>query len=851
MNSNAHQEKTGRMPDAPNPPPDAAGTALSRIAWIPIPLFLAAMVWGRYSGFHGYFEPPHLLPILNFTFQTAISLFIALLAARRYLVNRSLSLLLMGCGMVIFGSVSLISSVAVGLREVNMGVTIHNIGMALAGLCHFMAAAAGLIHGRPRPRTSEVLLLNAYFSAAAVLFLLTFAAHEGIIPTFFTQSAGPTLLRQTVLGMGVALFALAGAMLLVAHRRAGVAFLYWYGLSLGLIATGLFGVLIIHQVGSALGWLGRAAQYLGGVYMVIALAAAYRDTRSWLIPLENLLERTEAALLESEERFHALFNSMTEGFALHEIVTDAAGRPVDYRFLDINPAFERLTGLRREDVVDRLKSDVLPEDDPEWIALYGDVALRGVPLHMEKRSAALESWYEIYSYRPSPRRFAVIFMDITARKNVEQALRQTLEAMEQRVRERTAELEHRANQLARLASELTLAEHRERQRLAMVLHDHLQQLLAGANYRLQILGRSCDGNQAAMAEQVAEVIDEAIKVSRSLTVELAPPILHEAGLAAGIQWLARWMGEKHGLTVDLTVDPALSEMTEDEREDVRILLFQSAREALFNVVKHARVKSARMDLRGRLEDGTIYLVVADEGVGFDHVAQGHFPGPPGLADAGADGGSGAMADGFGLFTIAERLSLMGGRFLIDTAPGKGVRLEMIAPLGNGRARTEEAEAAAPPAAGDGNGNGSDGPPSGSHRIRVLLVDDHTLMRQGLGALLEIEEDMEVVAEASDGIEAVDQARQWVPDVILMDFSMPRMDGVAATRAIRKEMPDIRIVGLSMYEEAERAEAMMAAGANAYVAKSGPSDQLLSAIRAGRAGTGGGSVLKWSVKETAF
>lgn len=118
------------------------------------------------------------------------------------------------------------------------------------------------------------------------------------------------------------------------------------------------------------------------------------------------------------------------------------------------------------------------------------------------------------------------------------------------------------------------------------------------------------------------------------------------------------------------------------------------------------------------------------------------------------------------------------------------------------------------------------------RRRILLVDDHILVRQGLSLLLAEESDMEVVGEAGDGEEGVKLARCLLPDVIVLDFSMPRMDGLQATRILRREFPEVRIVALSMYEKADRAEAMLAAGANAYVEKNGRAEQLLEAIRGG-------------------
>lgn len=138
-------------------------------------------------------------------------------------------------------------------------------------------------------------------------------------------------------------------------------------------------------------------------------------------------KRAEAAMRESEERYRSLFNSMSEGFAIHEIVTDPLGAPIDYRFLDINPGFERLTGLKREDVVGRTHNEVLPDDDPRWLRMYGQVALTGTPIHFENYSPALKRHFEVFSYRNAPRQFAVVFMDITERKQVDEVLRTLLE----------------------------------------------------------------------------------------------------------------------------------------------------------------------------------------------------------------------------------------------------------------------------------------------------------------------------------------------------------------------------------------------------------------------------------------
>jgi PAS domain S-box-containing protein len=110
---------------------------------------------------------------------------------------------------------------------------------------------------------------------------------------------------------------------------------------------------------------------------------------------------------------------MTEGFALHEIVCNGQGVPCDYRFLDVNPAFEALTGIRRDSIIGKRVTEILPGEDPKWIRLYGEVALTGKPIHFENYSPVLKRHYEVFAYRPAPQRFAVIFMDVTQRKQAE------------------------------------------------------------------------------------------------------------------------------------------------------------------------------------------------------------------------------------------------------------------------------------------------------------------------------------------------------------------------------------------------------------------------------------------------
>ena len=268
----------------------------------------------------------------------------------------------------------------------------------------------------------------------------------------------------------------------------------------------------------------------------------------------------------------------------------------------------------------------------------------------------------------------MVFRDITERLAAIQAIEELNRDLERRVSERTAELartveslreevdrrttaeeilRERTRQLRALASELTLAEQRERQRLAHVLHDGLQQLLVGAKLRVAALESAIEDQKIrAQVKQISSLLTESIEASRSLTAELYPPVLHHGGLIPALEWLAKWMQQQHGLNVCFSTDGPI----DSPPNDLTILLFQAARELLFNVVKHAGVSTA--SVRIKQVNNRIEVTVADDGVGFD---ASQFETKP------------SRSAGFGLFSVQERLAVVGGEMEIQSAPGKGSR----------------------------------------------------------------------------------------------------------------------------------------------------------------------------------
>jgi signal transduction histidine kinase len=211
-------------------------------------------------------------------------------------------------------------------------------------------------------------------------------------------------------------------------------------------------------------------------------------------------------------------------------------------------------------------------------------------------------------------------------------------------------------EIRRMGAQVAQAEERERRRIANHLHDHIGQCLALSRIRLRQLERDLlSPPQQSTVAEVLGLVDRMSQDVRNLTVELSPPILHELGLASALEWLAEEIERDHQLTVDFEAD----DLEELKDPDVRILLFRAARELLLNVVKHARATIIRMVYR--TEDHRITLEVEDDGVGWNPKAKPS---------------TGMRTGGFGLLSLRERLSALGGTLEIESEPGKGARVRI-------------------------------------------------------------------------------------------------------------------------------------------------------------------------------
>ena len=317
------------------------------------------------------------------------------------------------------------------------------------------------------------------------------------------------------------------------------------------------------------------------------------------------------------------------------------------RWVRVNRGMTRVLGWTEDEFLATPFLDIVHPDDVDHSLRATEELASDIPLvHFEHRVRCADGSYRWVEWQtssiPSDGLLFCSGRDVTERHEAEEEIRELNQRLEARVEERTG-------QVRSLSRALTMAEQTERRRLAQILHDDLQQVLHGAQIQAEI------GN----VDRVATLLESASRTARSLSHELAPPILRGHDLGELFEWLAKRKRDFYGLEVDHEGGDV-----EVADEEVRVLLYRLLRELLFNVSKHSGADRARVSAEPC--SGGVRVVVEDEGAGFD-------PSVLGEPERG----------GFGLASVRERLEGMGGSMEVVSAPGAGTRVVIEVPTDGG------------------------------------------------------------------------------------------------------------------------------------------------------------------------
>lgn len=382
--------------------------------------------------------------------------------------------------------------------------------------------------------------------------------------------------------------------------------------------------------------LSRLSLFKGWAFITVTAVILYR-----LIARDHAkIERASETFREQERIYRELFENNPLPMWIYAVET--------MEFLAVNDAAIDHYGYARDEFLRMTLREIrLPDDVPALTASVekarGTLAKVGRWQHRKKDSALIDveiTSHEVLFNGRAAR--LVMINDITERRRME--------------RENAAY----QDKLRFMASEISLVEERERRQLATTLHNQIGQVLALAKIKLGAL-QSAESAEACRqsAVEIRELLEQAIQSSRSLTFELSPPILYDLGFEAAVQTLCEKFERLHNLRIEFASDRDPRSLP----EDMRILLFQAVRELLVNIVKHARADSVQVSCRS--SNAQIVIVVEDDGSGFNP-AEKLMQSPD--------------ARGFGLFSIRERLYRLGGEMTVDSAPGRGTRVNLVAPL---------------------------------------------------------------------------------------------------------------------------------------------------------------------------
>jgi PAS domain S-box-containing protein len=350
---------------------------------MPVPLFVILAISLQLLGLGNsfIFDPPGLLPVLNLFFLFICPIFVCNLAAKGYLESGSVSLITMGSGVFSLAVGSLIAGFLLPSKGPNAVITIHNISVGLSGSLHLIGAMLVFVGVMPvqdaRKRKSRLIII--FSSIFAILVILTFGVFENFLPTFFIQGQGPTLLRQIILGIATFSFLVSGFLFIILYKNSRSLFLYWYAAALFLISIGLGCVFIQKSFGGSIGWLGRIAQYTGGLYLIISILSGAKEVGVTITRFDKVLEkffrnrfevllreRTAELKIEIKERMQAE-EDVQESEQKYRILIENLPQKINYRnrnseFVTCNVNFADEFKISPEEVIGKTDFDFYPKE---------------------------------------------------------------------------------------------------------------------------------------------------------------------------------------------------------------------------------------------------------------------------------------------------------------------------------------------------------------------------------------------------------------------------------------------------------------------------------------------------------
>jgi PAS domain S-box-containing protein len=549
-----------------------------------------------------------------------------------------------------------------------------------------------------------------------------------------------------------------------------------------------------------------------------------------LLAFRDITERKQAeqARQESETRFRTLFESMDEGYCVAEMIFDGENNPIDYRFLEVNQAFERQTGIT--DARGRLMREIAPEHEQHWFDIYGRVALTGETLRFEKPAAALRRYFEVCAFRmgaPELRHVGMVFNDITERKNIDRRRELALaqeEALRKDAETATRALAQTQEALQKRVAELAASDQHRNEFLAILAHE-LRNPLAPLRNAVQILRRSADN--AAVVEKARDLIDRQVHHMSRLVSDLLEAARAQNGqiklqmssldLRSIIRHAVDLMrpvfeGKQQKLRVTLPETPVSVEGDATRLEQVFTNLLSNA-----NKYTQERGEIEINLGAGLIDEARCAIVqVVDNGEGIEGELVPRLFELFAQADRSLAHSQGGL--GIGLSLVRTLVEMHGGRVTMRSeGRGRGSTFEVRIPLA--RALLEKETSSAPLPALE----------SVARRRRVLVVEDNQDIRESSCDLLSMA-GFEVKG-VSTGSEALEQAPAFGPNVVLLDVGLPGLSGYDVARSLR-EMPQFAstvLIAITGYDTPEARALSADAGFDHHICKPVNFDELAALL----------------------